>query len=69
MDGVVGVEAVGFCHVLSVAAVGYLDGEMVIWDVPSQRVRHTCQHKVGHFCFKIRHATHGLNCVLPQVNN
>ena len=46
-DKPVSVEAVAFCHSLRLAAVGYLDGRLTIWDVASQRVRQCCEHKVN----------------------
>ncbi|XP_064419954.1 angio-associated migratory cell protein [Latimeria chalumnae] len=41
------VESVGFCNMLPLAAVGYLDGTMDIYDVPTQSLRHKCQHEAG----------------------
>ncbi|CAM9936833.1 unnamed protein product [Lampetra planeri] len=41
------VESVGFCKVHPLIAVGYLDGTLVIWDVPSQTLRHRLQEGVG----------------------
>ncbi|XP_059823503.1 angio-associated migratory cell protein [Hypanus sabinus] len=41
------VESVGFCNVLPLIAVGYLDGTIGIWDVPSQTLRHKWQLQAG----------------------
>lgn len=41
------VESVGFCNALPLAAVGYLDGTIGIWDVPSQTLRHKWQLQAG----------------------
>ncbi|KAJ8403475.1 hypothetical protein AAFF_G00352470 [Aldrovandia affinis] len=40
------VESVGFCNVLPLAAVAYLDGTLAIYDM-STNLRHRCQHKAG----------------------
>ncbi|XP_052414178.1 angio-associated migratory cell protein [Carassius gibelio] len=41
------VESVGFCNVLPLVAVAYLDGTLAIYDVISQSLRHRCKHEVG----------------------
>ncbi|XP_078062265.1 angio-associated migratory cell protein [Mustelus asterias] len=41
------VESVGFCRVLPLIAVGFLDGTMGIWDIPSQTLRHKWQLQAG----------------------
>ncbi|XP_078260465.1 angio-associated migratory cell protein [Rhinoraja longicauda] len=41
------VESVGFCNALPLVAVGYLDGTIGIWDVPSQTLRHKWQLQAG----------------------
>ncbi|XP_038600216.1 angio-associated migratory cell protein [Tachyglossus aculeatus] len=41
------VESLGFCSVLPLAAVGYLDGTLAIYDLPTQSLRHRCQHESG----------------------
>ncbi|KAM6945395.1 angio-associated migratory cell protein [Aplochiton taeniatus] len=41
------VESVGFCNVLPLAAVAYLDGTLAIYDLSSQTLRHKCQHQAG----------------------
>ncbi|XP_078408851.1 angio-associated migratory cell protein isoform X1 [Cetorhinus maximus] len=41
------VETVGFCRVLPLIAVGFLDGTMGIWDIPSQTLRHKWQLQAG----------------------
>ncbi|XP_057194342.1 angio-associated migratory cell protein isoform X3 [Triplophysa rosa] len=41
------VESVGFCNVLPLIAVGYLDGTLAIFDVNTQSLRHRCKHEVG----------------------
>uniref|UniRef100_V9KSE6 Angio-associated migratory cell protein n=1 Tax=Callorhinchus milii TaxID=7868 RepID=V9KSE6_CALMI len=41
------VESVAFCHVLPLIAIGYLDGTMGIWDIPSQTLRHQCRLQAG----------------------
>ncbi|KAL1022110.1 hypothetical protein UPYG_G00022300 [Umbra pygmaea] len=41
------VESVGFCNVLSLIAVAYLDGVLVIYDLSSQVLRHKCEHVAG----------------------
>ncbi|CAH2305189.1 angio-associated migratory cell [Pelobates cultripes] len=41
------VESVGFCNVLPLAAVGYLDGTLAIYDISTQTLRHRCQHESG----------------------
>ncbi|XDV35108.1 hypothetical protein PO909_005135, partial [Leuciscus waleckii] len=41
------VESVGFCNVLPLVAVAYLDGTLAIYDMNSQSLRHRCKHEVG----------------------
>lgn len=41
------VESLGFCNVLPLAAVGYLDGTLSIYDLSTQTLRHKCQHESG----------------------
>lgn len=41
------VESVGFCNVLPLIAVGYLDGTLAIYDLNTQSLRHRCKHNVG----------------------
>ncbi|XP_069769109.1 angio-associated migratory cell protein isoform X3 [Narcine bancroftii] len=41
------VESVGFCNVLPLVAIGYLDGTTGIWDIPSQTLRHKWQLQAG----------------------
>lgn len=41
------VESVGFCNVLPLVAVAYLDGTLAIYDQPTQAMRHRCQHESG----------------------
>lgn len=41
------VESVGFCSILPLIAVAYLDGTLAIYDIPSQTLRHRCQHQAG----------------------
>ncbi|XP_073490487.1 angio-associated migratory cell protein [Aquarana catesbeiana] len=41
------VESLGFCNVLPLAAVGYLDGTLAIYDISTQTLRHRCQHESG----------------------
>ncbi|XP_036396826.1 angio-associated migratory cell protein [Megalops cyprinoides] len=41
------VESVGFCNVLPLVAVAYLDGTLAIYDLSTQSLRHRCQHKAG----------------------
>ncbi|KFV54354.1 Angio-associated migratory cell protein, partial [Gavia stellata] len=40
------VESLGFCNVMPLAAVGYLDGTLAIYDLSTQSLRHKCQHEV-----------------------
>ncbi|XP_016329042.1 angio-associated migratory cell protein [Sinocyclocheilus anshuiensis] len=40
------VESVGFCNVLPLVAVAYLDGTLAIYDMNSQSLRHRCKHEV-----------------------
>ncbi|MBN3321465.1 AAMP protein, partial [Atractosteus spatula] len=50
MDGEVesnSVESVGFCNVFPLVAVAYLDGTLAIYDLPTQSLRHRCQHEAG----------------------
>uniref|UniRef100_A0A8C5EIR5 Angio-associated migratory cell protein n=1 Tax=Gouania willdenowi TaxID=441366 RepID=A0A8C5EIR5_GOUWI len=41
------VESVGFCNILPLVAVAYLDGTLAIYDLPTQALRHRCQHEAG----------------------
>lgn len=41
------VESVGFCNILPLIAVAYLDGTLAIYDLSSQALRHRCQHEAG----------------------
>ncbi|XP_061745140.1 angio-associated migratory cell protein [Nerophis ophidion] len=41
------VESVGFCNILPLVAVAYLDGTMGIYDLPTQVLRHSCHHETG----------------------
>ncbi|KAJ8253076.1 hypothetical protein GJAV_G00208840 [Gymnothorax javanicus] len=41
------VESVGFCNVLPLIAVAYLDGTLAIYDKSTQHLRHRCEHKEG----------------------
>ncbi|KAJ6665596.1 hypothetical protein lerEdw1_003439 [Lerista edwardsae] len=41
------VESLGFCNVMPLAAVGYLDGTLAIYDLSTQTLRHKCQHESG----------------------
>lgn len=41
------VESVGFCNVLPLIAVGFLDGSLAIYDLATQGLRHSCQHEAG----------------------
>lgn len=41
------VESVGFCSVLPMVAVAYLDGTLAIYDLGTQSLRHRCKHEVG----------------------
>ncbi|KAH0621253.1 hypothetical protein JD844_022344 [Phrynosoma platyrhinos] len=41
------VESLGFCSVMPLAAVGYLDGTLAIYDFATQTLRHKCQHESG----------------------
>ncbi|XP_015265513.1 PREDICTED: angio-associated migratory cell protein [Gekko japonicus] len=41
------VESLGFCNVMPLAAVGYLDGTLAIYDLTTQTLRHKCQHESG----------------------
>lgn len=43
----ISVESVGFCNVLPLIAVGYLDGTLAIYDLSTQSLRHRCKHEVG----------------------
>ncbi|XP_076872087.1 angio-associated migratory cell protein [Brachyhypopomus gauderio] len=46
-QGANSVESVGFCNVLPLVAVAYLDGTLAIFDLPTQSLRHRCKHEVG----------------------
>lgn len=41
------VESVGFCKVLPLVAVAYLDGTLAIYDLSSHALRQRCQHNAG----------------------
>ncbi|XP_068612552.1 angio-associated migratory cell protein [Brachionichthys hirsutus] len=41
------VESVGFCNVLPLVAVAYLDGTLAIYDLATQVLRHRCRHEAG----------------------
>uniref|UniRef100_W5L1T5 Angio-associated migratory cell protein n=1 Tax=Astyanax mexicanus TaxID=7994 RepID=W5L1T5_ASTMX len=41
------VESVGFCNVLPLVAVAYLDGTLAVYDLGTQSLRHRCKHEVG----------------------
>lgn len=41
------VESVGFCNILPLLAVAYLDGTLAIYDISTQVLRHRCQHEAG----------------------
>nr|XP_033801489.1 angio-associated migratory cell protein [Geotrypetes seraphini] len=41
------VESLGFCSIMPLAAVGYLDGTLAIYDLSTQSLRHRCQHESG----------------------
>lgn len=41
------VESVGFCNVLPLIAVAYLEGTLAIYDLSTQVMRHRCQHEAG----------------------
>lgn len=41
------VESVGFCYILPLCAVAFLDGTLAIYDLSSQVLRHRCQHEAG----------------------
>ncbi|KAI5613490.1 angio-associated migratory cell protein [Silurus asotus] len=43
----ISVESVGFCNVLPLIAVAYLDGSLAIFDLTTQSLRHRCKHEVG----------------------
>ncbi|XP_062852856.1 angio-associated migratory cell protein [Trichomycterus rosablanca] len=43
----ISVESVGFCNVLPLIAVAYLDGTLAIYDLSTQSLRHRCKHEVG----------------------
>ncbi|KAG8126375.1 hypothetical protein E2320_021576, partial [Naja naja] len=40
-------ESLGFCNVMPLAAIGYLDGTLAIYDLAMQTLRHKCQHESG----------------------
>ncbi|CAB3982383.1 Angio-associated migratory cell [Paramuricea clavata] len=46
-DGDVSIEAVRFCSKQPIVATASLSGNLGIWDVTSQRLRHQCQHPAG----------------------
>uniref|UniRef100_A0A8D3AUF1 Angio-associated migratory cell protein n=1 Tax=Scophthalmus maximus TaxID=52904 RepID=A0A8D3AUF1_SCOMX len=41
------VESVGFCNILPLIAVAYLDGTLAIYDLSTQVLRHRCQQEAG----------------------
>ncbi|CAL1583300.1 unnamed protein product [Knipowitschia caucasica] len=41
------VESVGFCNILPLVAVAYLDGTLAIFDLSTQVLRHRCQDEAG----------------------
>ncbi|KAK5891293.1 hypothetical protein CgunFtcFv8_018564 [Champsocephalus gunnari] len=41
------IESVGFCNILPLVAVAYLDGTLGVYDLSSQVMRHRCQHEAG----------------------
>ncbi|KAM9836268.1 angio-associated migratory cell protein [Aulostomus maculatus] len=41
------VESVGFCNILPLIAVAFLDGTLAIYDLSTQVLRHRCQHEAG----------------------
>lgn len=41
------VESAGFCNILPLIAVAYLDGTLAIYDLSSHALRHRCQHEAG----------------------
>ncbi|XP_038154877.1 angio-associated migratory cell protein [Cyprinodon tularosa] len=41
------VESVGFCNILPLVAVAYLDGTLAIYDLSSHVLRHRFQHEAG----------------------
>lgn len=41
------VESVGFCNILPLLAVAFLDGTLAIYDLSSHVLRHRCQHEAG----------------------
>ncbi|KAJ0009354.1 hypothetical protein NQD34_001056 [Periophthalmus magnuspinnatus] len=41
------VESVGFCNILPLIAVAYLDGTLAIYDLSTQVLRHRCQDEAG----------------------
>ncbi|XP_047669118.1 angio-associated migratory cell protein isoform X2 [Tachysurus fulvidraco] len=47
MEDSISVESVGFCNVLPLIAVAYLDGTLAIYDLTTQNLRHRCKHEVG----------------------
>ncbi|XP_034464800.1 angio-associated migratory cell protein [Hippoglossus hippoglossus] len=47
IDEETSVESVGFCNILPLIAVAYLDGTLAIYDISSQVLRHRCQHEAG----------------------
>ncbi|KAK3557257.1 hypothetical protein QTP70_026079 [Hemibagrus guttatus] len=42
----ISVESVGFCNVLPLIAVAYLDGTLAIYDLTTQSLRHRCKHEM-----------------------
>ncbi|XP_053707440.1 angio-associated migratory cell protein isoform X2 [Synchiropus splendidus] len=41
------VESVGFCNILPLVAVAYLDGTLAVFDLTTQALRHRCHHEAG----------------------
>ncbi|KAA8579772.1 hypothetical protein FQN60_006865 [Etheostoma spectabile] len=41
------VESVGFCNILPLVALAYLDGTLAVYDLSTQVLRHRCQHEAG----------------------
>ncbi|XP_065808279.1 angio-associated migratory cell protein [Labrus bergylta] len=41
------VESVGFCNILPLIALAYLDGTLAIFDLSTQVLRHRCHHEAG----------------------
>uniref|UniRef100_UPI00358E67B6 angio-associated migratory cell protein isoform X2 n=1 Tax=Myxine glutinosa TaxID=7769 RepID=UPI00358E67B6 len=43
----ISVESVGFCHVIPLIAVGFLSGEIAVWDLPTHSLRHRINAGAG----------------------